>query len=130
MSPLTKDQKQLLLANGFLAGLAHLGIDRLDSTHMHFEAPFRRAFQQWPHHLSPYMPAVTVEGTNQPRSILFRVGNSNSPFKDFATGINPRPYGLEPLEYLEDHCDELPSEAWVELARLFLEAKQPRERRS
>ncbi|WP_307609664.1 hypothetical protein [Pseudarthrobacter sp. W1I19] len=123
MTRMTKPQKLLLLANGFLAGLADLGVQDLPSSNMAFELPFMQAWRRWYHSTNAVMPPVGYGTTCQPRDILHRVRRSTSPFKDFVNeGITDSPYGLTPREFLEIHCDELPADAWVDLASLFLNA--------
>ncbi|NMR29948.1 hypothetical protein [Crystallibacter degradans] len=123
---MTKQQRLKLAGNGFLAGLAHLGVEDFNPSNLVFESAFLRAWNQWqPGKPSGVLPAVSFGGTNQPRMILFRVQGSDSPFKDFrSAGIDPEPYGCTPLEFLEDHCEELPPADWVELASLYLEARE------
>lgn len=127
---MTKPQKLLLLANGFLAGLAELGVQRLDSSNMAFELPFMQAWRRWDHSNSAAMPPIAYGSTCQPRDILHRVRRSTSPFKDFGReGLTDSPYGLTPREFLEIHCDELPVDAWTDLAGLFLNAVKGEARR-
>ncbi|ABK02754.1 hypothetical protein Arth_1360 [Arthrobacter sp. FB24] len=125
MAGLTKQQKQLLLANGLLAGLAELGVEELDSSNMAFEFPFMHAWRRWAHSQnSAVVPKIEYGSTSQPRDILHRVTSSTSPFKDFErNGVTSAPHGLTPREFLEIHCDQLPADAWVELASLFLAAQ-------
>jgi hypothetical protein len=122
---MTKPQKQMLLANGFLAGLAELGVRELDFSNLSFEGPFLKAWRAWsPGKPASVLPRVEFGGTEQPRMILFRIARSTSPFKDFGSeGISTSPYGCSPREFLEDHCAEIPVEDWIDLARHFLEAK-------
>lgn len=122
----TKKQKQLLLANGFLAGLAELGVAELDASNIAFEGPFLHAWRRWPpSRNSQILPKVDFGSTDQPRNILFRVENSMSPFKNFQLeGITPTPRSFTPRAYLEVQCNELPVEDWILLARLFLDAQE------
>jgi hypothetical protein len=124
MTRMTKPQKLLLVANGLLAGLAKLGVQRLDSSNMAFELPFMQAWRRWDHsHNTAVLPPIAYGGTCQPRDILHRVTSSTSPFREFETeGITDTPYGLTPREFLEIHCDELPVDAWLDLALHFLTA--------
>lgn len=124
MAGLSKPQKQILLANGFLAGLAELGVQRIPADNLGFELPFMQAWRRWSRSGdTSAMPMIEYGSASQPRDILFRVQSSTSPFKRFAAeGITDTPYGLSPREFLEIHCDKLPVDVWLELAGLFVDA--------
>lgn len=78
---MTKPQKLLLLANGFLAGLVELGAQRLDQSNMAFELPFMQAWRKWDYSNNEFMPPIKYGGTCQPRDILHRVRRSTSPLR-------------------------------------------------
>ncbi len=125
MASPTKPQRLLLLGNGFLAALAELGVDTLDSSNMGFEFPFMHGWRRWGYISNPNMPTIEYGTTCQPRDILHRVASSNSPFKYFESeGISVAPRGWSPRGFLETYCDELPVYAWLELGELFLVGQQ------
>jgi len=127
-----KAQKLLLLANGFFAALAARGVTQIPTGNMAFEGTFLRAWHRWQPTVwsAEVLPKVELPGMNQPRMILLRVESSDSPFKDFRSeGINRRPLGSTPVEFLEDWCFELPVADWLRLADLFLEEMEARNAR-
>ena len=128
-----KNQKLLVLANGFLGALAARGVTDIATDNIAFEGPFLYAWRQWqPTVRSPeVLPKVEFAGVNQPRNIIFRVDRSTSPFKNFRSeGIDPNPHKSTPEEFLEDWCPELPVSDWLKLADLFLQEVDARNSRA
>lgn len=128
-----KNQKLLVLANGFLGALAARGVTDIATDNIAFEGPFLSAWRQWkPTVQSPaVLPKIEFGGVNQPRNIIFRVVRSTSPFKNFRSeGIDPNPHNSAPQEFLEDWCSELPVSDWLSLADLFLIAVDARNTRA
>lgn len=118
-----KNQKLLLLANGFLGALAARGVTDIATDNIAFEGPFLSAWRQWQPtaHSTEVLPKIEFGAVNQPRNIIFRVSRSTSPFKNFRSeGIDPNPHNSTPEEFLEDWCSELPVIDWLNLADLFL----------
>ena len=124
-----KTLKLLLLANGFLGGLAARGVKHFPTDNNAFEGPFLKAWYEWrPTDQKPQvLPNMEFGSQNQPRMIIFRVVRSLSPFKDFRSeGINPEPFGCTPEEFLKDWCIELPATDWLHLADLFIKELEAR----
>lgn len=118
-----KNQKLLLLANGFLGALAARGVTDFATDNIAFEGPFLSAWRQWQPTVQSreVLPKIEFGAVNQPRNIIFRVNRSTSPFKKFRSeGIEQNPHNSTPEEFLEDWCSELPVSDWLNLADLFL----------
>ena len=95
-----KNQKLLVLANGFLGALAARGVTGIATDNIAFEGPFLSAWRQWqPTVQSPEaLPKIEFGATNQPRNIIFRVDSVDVPVQELPgrkastrTLIIPRP---------------------------------------
>lgn len=118
----TNMQKRLLLGEGFLGGLAALGVESIPANNMAFELPFMAAWRQWiPMQNAKLLPSIDYGGLEEPRMFLFRIERSRSPFKNFhQEGITPTPFGLTPREFLEIWCSDIPVSNWIDLADSFV----------
>jgi len=117
-----RDQKLLMVGNGFFAGLASLGVPAFSDAMMNFESNFGKAWHDWPPHgdRPGQFPDISSTG-RRPRDILFRMSKSISPYREFRISLTGAPNNLTTQDFLDIYADAAQPADWVALAKAYVD---------